>query len=234
MKVIAHIQTDFNEKFGIPRQSGLVKELMGEIIFEPEYQVKEALKGIEEYTYLWLIWEFSEVKKLNKKWSPTVFPPRLGGKQSKGVFATRSPFRPNPIGLSCVKLEKVILESDQGPKLIVSGIDLLDNTPIYDIKPYLPYADIRYDAKGSFGQEHHEESIEVNFPKELLAKIDDSKKEALINVLKQDPRAAYNKKDNYIYGMSFSDYDIRFKVENNKLIVTDVVNHNNENYNKIK
>lgn len=234
MKIIAHIKTDFPEKFGIPRQSGLVKELKGEIIFEPEYRVKEALKGIEEFSYLWLLWEFSEVAKLDKPWSPTVFPPRLGGKESRGVFATRSPFRPNPVGLSCVKLEEVILESADGPKLIVSGIDLLDGTPIYDIKPYLPYADAKNDANGGFGEAHARDSIKVSFADDLLKKIDESKREAIIKVLEQDPRAAYNKKPDYVYGMSFDKYDIRFVVNNEELKVVDVVIKNDTGYKKIK
>lgn len=234
LKQIATIHTDFPTKFGIPRQSGLVKELTGEIVFEPEFRKHEALKGIEEYSHLWLIWEFSEVTKKQTAWSALVFPPRLGGKESRGVFATRSPFRPNPLGLSCVKLEKVILEGKNAPKLIVSGIDMLDGTPIYDIKPYLPYADVKEDAKGGFGQAHHADGIEVVFAQNLLEKIPMEKREALRKVLEQDPRAAYQKKPDFVYGMSFDRWDIRFQIRDNRLVVSDVIPLNQTDFQKIK
>ncbi len=221
LKIIARIHTDFPTKFGIPRQSGLVEELVGEIIFEPEYRQSEALMGLEEYSHLWLIWDFSEVKREN--WTATVHPPRLGGKEKRGVFATRSPFRPNPLGLSCVRLLKVLTEGDQGPSILVAGADLMDGTPIYDLKPYLPYADAVADARGGFGQEHKNDGISVVFPEELLQKVPEEKRMAAIAVLKQDPRAAYQKKENYICGLEFAGRDIRFSVADGVLTVVDVV-----------
>lgn len=232
LKVIAKIHTDFPTKFGIPRQSGLVQGLKGEIVFEPEFRRKEALLGIEEFSHLWLLWEFSEAKKEN--WSATVHPPRLGGKEKRGVFATRSPFRPNSIGLSCVKLEQVILEGEDAPKLLVSGIDLLDGTPIFDIKPYLPYADAKPDALGGFGQEHREDGIEVVFPENLMELLPVEKREAALLVLRQDPRAAYNKKPDYVYGMEFAGFDIRFTVENQVLTVCDVIKTAGGDWEKVK
>lgn len=221
LKVIAHIHTDFGTKFGVPRQSGLVEELVGEVIFEPKYRQREALLGMEEYSHLWLLWDFSEVKR--EEWSATVTPPRLGGKEKRGVFATRSPFRPNPIGLSCVKLLEIIWEGEDAPKLIVAGADLMDGTPIYDIKPYLPYADAHADARGGFGQEHKSDCIEVVFPEHLLVRLPAEKRDAAMAVLAQDPRAAYQKKPDYVYGMSFAGWDIRFTVKNGILTVQDVV-----------
>ena len=231
LQVIARIHTDFSSKFGIPRQSGLVEALTGEIVMEPEYRRKEAFMGIEEYSHLWLLWDFSKVDR--KNWSATVTPPRLGGKEKRGVFATRSPFRPNPIGLSCVKLEKVVWESEVGTKIIVSGVDLLDGTPIYDIKPYLPYADSYPDAMGSFGQSHSGDSISVEFPDDLLRKVDKEKRQALLGVLAQDPRAAYNKQPDFVYGMSFAQYDVRFQVKGDILYVVDVIDIRN-GWKKIK
>lgn len=221
LRIIAKIHTDFPSKFGIPRQSGLVPELRGEIVFEPEFRRQEALLGIEEFSHLWLLWEFSEAKKEN--WSATVCPPRLGGREKRGVFATRSPFRPNPIGLSCVKLEEVIPAGEGGPRLIVSGIDLLDGTPILDIKPYLPYADAHPEAEGGFGQAHREDGIEVLFPPQLLERLPAEKRQAVLEVLAQDPRAAYNKQPDYVYGMAFAGFDIRFVVAKNRLTVCEVV-----------
>ena len=231
MRVIARIHTDFPEKFGIPRQSGLVPELRGEIVFEPEFRRPEALLGIEEFSHLWLLWEFSEAKRDN--WSATVYPPRLGGKEKRGVFATRSPFRPNPIGLSCVKLEKVIFEGEESPKLIVSGVDLLDGTPILDIKPYLPYADAHPEAEGGFGQAHRQDGIRVLFPQELLDRLPEEKRQTVIAVLAQDPRAAYNKQPDYVYGMSFAGFDIRFRVEGDVLSVCDVL-YKSTDFQKVK
>ncbi len=232
IRPIAKIHTDFPSKFGIPRQSGLVEELRGEIIFEPEYRQPEALLGIEEFSHLWLLWEFSEAKQ--KHFNATVYPPRLGGKEKRGVFATRSPFRPNSIGLSCVKLEQVITDGDLGPRLIVSGVDLLDGTPIFDIKPYLPYADAHADARGGFGQAHSGDGIAVIFPEELLGILPKEKQLAAIRVLEQDPRAAYNKQPDYIYGMEFAGYDIRFTVNDGTLTVCDVVDRDTDGWEKVK
>ncbi len=221
LKVIAQIHTEFPEKFGIPRQSGLVNELQGRIILEKEYRNKDVYKGLEEYSHIWLLWGFSA--NADKGYSPTVTPPRLGGKEKKGVFATRSPFRPNPIGLSCVQLKEIIWESKDGPVLVVQGADLMDGTPIYDIKPYLPYTDAHPDALGSFGQAHKNDTITVIFPEELQNRLPLSLREGAYKVLEQDPRAAYNKKEGYVYGMSFGEYDIRFTITGQVLQVCDVV-----------
>ena len=221
LKIIARIHTDFATKFGVPRQSGLVEELMAEIVFEPEYRQPEAFMGMEEYSHLWLLWDFSEVRREN--WTATVRPPRLGGKEKRGVFATRSPFRPNPIGLSCVKLVKIVMEGEDAPKLIVSGADLMDGTPIYDIKPYLPYADAVLQARGGFGEEHKEDRIEVIFPEELLNRFPKEKRKAVLATLAQDPRAAYHKQPDYVYGMAFAGWDVRFTVREGILTVNDVV-----------
>lgn len=232
IELIARIHTDFTDKFGIPRQSGLVPELVGEIVFEPKYRNTDALKGIEEFSHLWLIWEFSRAAQKNV--ALTVAPPRLGGKTRKGVFATRSPFRPNPLGLSCVRFEGIRQDEKNGPVLVVSGVDLLDGTPIYDIKPYLPYADAHPDASGSFAQEHKDDRIQVVFPKELLEKLPVDKRAAAWAVLEQDPRAAYNKKPDYVYGMSFAGYDIRFTVSDGVLFVQNVILLGDDAWNKIK
>lgn len=221
LEIIAYIHTDFGTKFGVPRQSGLVEELQGRIVFEPEYRREEALYGMEEYSHLWLLWDFSKVR--GEKWSATVLPPRLGGKEKRGVFATRSPFRPNPIGLSCVKLEGIDREGGYAPSILVSGADLMDGTPIYDIKPYLPYTDARADARGGFGQEHSEDHIEVHFPEKLLARFPEEKRAAALGVLRQDPRAAYHRQPDYVYGMAFAGWDIRFTVKEGILEVQDVV-----------
>ncbi|MCR5459131.1 MAG: tRNA (N6-threonylcarbamoyladenosine(37)-N6)-methyltransferase TrmO [Acetatifactor sp.] len=221
LKIIARIHTDFATKFGVPRQSGLVEELTAEIVFEPEYRQPEAFMGLEEYSHLWLLWDFSEVRREN--WTATVHPPRLGGKEKRGVFATRSPFRPNPIGLSCVKLLEIVTEGADAPKLLVSGADLMDGTPIYDVKPYLPYADAVLQARGGFGEEHKEDGIEVIFPEELLNKFPEEKRKAVLATLAQDPRAAYHKQPDYVYGMTFAGWDVRFTAEHGKLLVKDVV-----------
>ena len=221
LKVIATIHTEFTEKFGVPRQSGLVEGLCGEIIFEPDYRNAEALKGIEEFSHLWLLWGFSLNRR--EEFVPTVHPPRLGGKVKKGVFATRAPFRPNAIGLSCVRLEKVIWESAQGAKLIVGGADLVSGTPIYDIKPYLPYTDAHPEASGGFGQAYSAYETEVEFPQSLLEKLPEEKRETAIKLLRQDPRAAYQKQQGAVYGMAFAGYDIRFTEKEGKLCVCDVV-----------
>lgn len=221
MEVIAKIHTDFPDKFGIPRQSGLVSTLKARVIFEPQYRGVDWIKGIEEYSHLWLIWEFSKAKK--EHYSATVTPPRLGGKVRKGVFATRSPFRPNSMGLSSVKLVQVVLEGDEAPYLVVSGADLLDGTPIFDIKPYLPYTDAHPEASGSFGEAHKDDGIAVSFPRELAADMPEETYRTILAVLAQDPRAAYNKKPDYVYGMAFGEYDIRFVIEDNVLCVREVV-----------
>lgn len=219
LKIIAHIRTDFPEKFGVPRQSGLVKELVGRIIFEPEYRNTDALRGIDGYDYLWLLWKFEGAER--EKWSPTVRPPRLGGETHMGVFATRSPFRPNPIGLSSVKLERVE-QTIEGPVLIVSGIDLRDNTPIYDIKPYLPYVDSHPQARGGFAEEKADYALEVDFPVSLLEIFPETKRKAIVEVLGQDPRPAYHKDREREYGVAFAGYNVRFLVENGVLTVFDV------------
>ena len=230
--VIAKIHTEFTDKFGIPRQSGLVPSLRGEIVFEPEFRTMDAVRGLEEFSHIWLLWEFSKAKR--DGYALTVTPPRLGGKVRKGVFATRAPYRPNSIGLSSVKLEDVYLDEKRGPVLVVSGADLLDGTPIYDIKPYLPYTDSHPEAKGSFGEEHKEDQIEVIFPEKLMEKLPKDLQESVMEVLRQDPRAAYNKKPDYVYGMSFGGYDIRFTVQESVLTVQDVVEIVGHTYHKIK
>lgn len=220
MKIIAYIHTDFPTKFGIPRQSGLVEELKGEIHFEPEYRNPDAFRGLEGFSHIWLLWKFSESKK--DHWSATVKPPRLGGKKRMGVFATRSPFRPNDIGLSCVKLDRVEF-SEEGPILFVSGIDLMDGTPIYDIKPYIPYADCHPEATEGFvsGTKQHE--LQVVFPEELLEKLPPEKHKAVVGVLKQDPRPAYDADPDRVYGVEFAGFDVRFSVREEILTVCEVV-----------
>ena len=220
MKIIAHIRSDFKEKFGIPRQSGLCEGLFQRIVFEPEYRVEEALRGIEGFSHLWLIWQFSEA--VRDGWSPTVRPPRLGGNKRMGVFATRSPYRPNPLGLSSVKLHGIERSENEGCVLIVSGADLLDGTPIYDVKPYLPFTDCHTDAVGGFADPVKEYSLNVVFCKELLSKIRENVRDALIEILKQDPRPSYQNDPEREYGMKFSDYEIFFKVSGDTLTVTGV------------
>lgn len=217
---IAHIKTDFSSKFGIPRQSGLVDELEAKIIFEPEYSIPEAFRGLEGYSHVWLLWQFSECA--DKEWSPTVRPPRLGGNKRMGVFASRSPFRPNSIGLSCVKLISIDETEDCGIVLTVSGADLLDGTPIIDIKPYLPYVDSHPEASGGFALQEKEGSLEVDFPNELLAVIPKDKQEALTAVLKQDPRPQYQNDPERVYGLEFAGYDVRFKIKEKLLTVVEV------------
>ncbi|HIS51643.1 MAG TPA: tRNA (N6-threonylcarbamoyladenosine(37)-N6)-methyltransferase TrmO [Candidatus Onthomonas avicola] len=219
---IARIWTDFDGKFGIPRQSGLVRELRGEIVFEPEYRNPDALRGIEGYSHLWLIWLF-DANRPQRRWQPTVRPPRLGGNASVGVFATRSPYRPNPIGLSCVRLEGVERRADCGAVLLVSGADLLDGTPILDIKPYLPYADAHPDAAGGFTDGTPRRTLEVSIPEELLARIPKEKRAALRGVLAQDPRPAYQDDPARRYGMTFAGWDVRFTVAGGTLTVCEVV-----------
>ena len=213
---VAIMHTGFGEKFGIPRQSGLVPEAAGQIVFEPKYQNPDALRGIEEFSHLWIIWGFSENRV--EKFTPLVTPPRLGGRQKRGVFATRSPFRPNAIGLSCVKLEGVRHEDGFGNVLIVSGADLMDGTPIYDVKPYLPYADAHPEALGGFAPSP-KETIEVKSPPELLQKLPEGQREALLGVLAQDPRPQYQNDPERVYGMSFGGWDVKFRVKDGVLTV---------------
>lgn len=219
MKVIARIHSDFPEKFGIPRQSGLVPELRAKIVFEPEFRSDDALRGIEGFSHLWLIWQFSAA--VRETWSPTVRPPRLGGNERMGVFATRSPFRPNPIGLSCVKLEGSGKEEGLGTVLYVAGADLMDGTPIYDIKPYLPYADAHPEALGGFAPAA-KETIKVECPEELLTPLAQEQKKALLGVLAQDPRPQYQKDGEREYGMSFGGWSVRFQVKNGALHVLSI------------
>lgn len=221
MKHIAHIHTEFPTKFGIPRQSGIIETLHGTIVFEPEYRNPEAVRGLEEFSHLWLIWEFSEAKR--DTWSPTVRPPRLGGNVRKGVFATRSPFRPNPIGLSSVKLEKLEIDPKLGPVLHVSGADLMDGTPIYDIKPYIVYTDSHPDAVSGFATQPAASLLQVEIPEELLNKIPDNQRESILAILAHDPRPQYQDDPERIYGMSFSNLEVRFKVEGLHLSVLDVI-----------
>lgn len=217
MKIIARIHTSFKEKFGIPRQSGIT-DGVAKIIFEPEYRRREAFTGIEGYSHLWLIWQFSEA--VREDWSPTVRPPRLGGNKRMGVFATRSPFRPNPIGLSSVKLLAVEYTKDNGPVLTVCGADILDGTPIYDIKPYLAYTDSHPDAVGGFADGVMDYKIEVDFPAELLEKIDTGLTSELFTILENDPRPSYKAADEKEYGMRYADYEIFFVVKKGVLHVT--------------
>ena len=219
MKVIARIRSDFPTKFGIPRQSGLVEALRATVVFEPEYRNADALRGIEGFSHLWLIWQFSAA--VREEFSPTVRPPRLGGNERMGVFATRSPFRPNPIGLSCVKLEGVELTAQLGPVLHVSGADLMDGTPIYDIKPYTPYADCHPEANGGFAAAMPE-LLAVDFPPELLEKVPEEKRDALVGVLANDPRPRYQNDAGRSYGMEFAALEVRFTVEGGTLHVVDV------------
>ena len=220
MQIIAHIRSDFPEKFGIPRQSGLVDELQAEIVFEPAYRNADALRGLEGFSHLWLIWEFS--KAVRDSWSPTVRPPRLGGNTRMGVFATRSPFRPTNLGLSCVKLLGVEQTRDLGTVLHVSGADLMDGTPIFDIKPYIPYGDSHPDATGGFTDTAGEFLLHVEFPEELLQILPADKRDAAIGVLSHDPRPSYQRKPDRVYGLTFAGYDIRFKVADDVLTVEEV------------
>lgn len=220
MKIIARIHTDFQTKFGIPRQSGLVSSLQGRILFEPEYQNVDAVRGLEGYEYIWLIWQFSEA--ILEEWLPTVRPPRLGGNKRMGVFATRSPFRPNPLGLSSVKLDRVDLTDDQGPVLYVSGVDMMDGTPIYDIKPYISL-DCHPGAAAGFSDDIAENELQIIFPDNLLNLIDEEKRDSLIKVLAHDPRPSYQDDPERIYGIVFAGKDVHFKVNNGLLTVIDVI-----------
>ena len=218
---IARMKSDFSTKFGIPRQSGLVEELCSTIIFEPEFRNPDTLRGIEGYSHLWLIWQFSEAVRAD--WSPTVRPPRLGGNIRMGVFATRSPFRPNSLGLSCVKLLGVEQTENHGTVLHVGGADLMDGTPIFDIKPYIPYSDSIPNALGGFTDTAKDFLLEVEFTDALLQKLPENKREAAVAVLSHDPRPSYQKDSDRVYGLCFAGFDIRFSVCGNLLTVHEVI-----------
>lgn len=217
VRPIARIKSDFPTKFGIPRQSGLVEQLRATVIFEPEYRNPDALRGMEDFTHLWLIWQFSEA--VRQEWSPTVRPPRLGGNTRLGVFATRSPFRPNNLGLSCVRLLGLEETKEFGTVIHVAGADLMDGTPIFDIKPYIPYADCRPDASGGFTDSAKDFILDVDFPDVLLEKLPQDKKDAAIGVLSHDPRPPYQKDSDRVYGLTFAGFDIRFTVAGRILTV---------------
>ncbi len=221
LKIIARIQNDFHEKFGIPRQSGLVPELISRIVFEEEYRIPEALKGIDGYSHLWLIWGFSQVTA--QEFHPTVRPPRLGGNKRMGVFATRSPFRPNNMGLSSVRLVGIEKTENLGTVLLVAGADLMNGTPIYDIKPYIAYADSHPDAVSGFADDFTGYRLTVDFPKDLLAQVADEQRNVLLKILEQDPRPAYQNDENRIYKMDFGPYWVSFRVAGELLTVTDLI-----------
>lgn len=221
LRPIAHIRTGFPEKFGIPRQSGVVKELRGRVVFGPEFRAREAFRGIEGFSHLWLLWGFS--KNPPGKWSPTVRPPRLGGNRRVGVFASRSPFRPNPLGLSCVELCGVDYEGPEGPVLLVKGADMADGTPIYDVKPYLPGADSIEGARGGFTDQEPWEPLSVDCPPELLNKVPPGDREALLAVLAADPRPHYHRDPERVYGMGFAGAQVRFTVGEGRVRVVEIV-----------
>ncbi len=220
IKPIAYIRNDYKEKFGIPRQSGRAPSVLSEIVFEKAYQNPDAFREIEGFSHLWLLFDFSLAHR--EEWSATVRPPRLGGNARVGVFASRSPFRPNPIGLSCVRLLRVEKRENDGVVLIVSGADLLDGTPIFDIKPYLPFADCIEDATGGYAAEHEGYGLSVNFPESLLGKIAAEKRQGLLEALADDPRPSYQEDSQRVYGMRFGKYEIKFSVENGVLTVVSV------------
>ena len=217
---IAYIHSDFPDKFGIPRQSGLAQSLKSTLIFEPDFRFPDAFRGLEDYSHIWLIWGFSENK--HSRWTPTVRPPRLGGNTRKGVFATRSPFRPNPVGLSSVKLDKIEFTKEHGPVLHISGADLMNGTPIFDIKPYLPYVDSHPDALNVFANSIKDYALHVTDPHEMLSYVPIEKRSAIIEILSQDPRPSYQEDPKRIYGLRFSDYEIKFRVEKNILYILSI------------
>lgn len=222
MNIIGYINSDFPEKFGVPRQSGLA-ETTARIFLEPPYNHPDAVRGLEEFSHIWLLWQFSENldDEGNSRWSPTVRPPRLGGNRRKGVFATRSPFRPNPIGMSCVKLDKITFE-EKGPVLHVTGADMVDGTPLYDIKPYIPYADSHPEASGGFSDKAYAYSLKVQFGDGLLQKVEEEHRKAIEQLLSQDPRPSYQEDSERVYGMSYVDYEIKFKVDKDLLTVVQI------------
>ncbi len=227
LKPIAYIKTDLPEKFGVPRQSGLAPDLKGRIVFEPEYRDSNALRELDRYTHLWLIWGFSENRK-KESWEPTVRPPRLGGNTRVGVFASRSPYRPNPIGLTVVKLEGVEKTADKGNVIIVSGTDMTDNTPIYDIKPYLSYVDSIPDASDGFALAEKEGSLRVIFKEEANVLLSDEDKNVLVQILAQDPRPQYQDENNRIYNMRYKSYDVSFTVDDKTVLVLNVISAVND------
>ena len=220
INIIARMHSDFPTKFGIPRQSGLVDSLRSTIVFEPEYRNSDALRGLEDFSHLWIIWQFSEA--VRTEWSPTVRPPRLGGNTRMGVFATRSPFRPNNLGLSSVKILGIEQTQDLGAVIHVAGADLMDGTPIFDIKPYIPYSDCHTEAAGGFTDTAGDFLLHVDFPEELLAVLPEDKQESAIGVLSHDPRPSYQRKPNRVYGLTFAGFDIRFRVREDALTVLEV------------
>lgn len=220
IKKIAEIKNGFSEKFGIPRQSGLCDKVLSRIVFEPEFRVREAFRGLEDFSHIWIIWQFSEA--VRKDWSPTVRPPRLGGNKRIGVFATRSPFRPNPLGLSCVRLERIEYTDELGPVLVVSGADLMDGTPIYDLKPYIPYADIREDATEGFTGNVQRVYLDVELSDDFKAILGNENTEAVRQILSEDPRPAYQNDPERIYKMSYNGFGVAFCVCDGKATVTDV------------
>ena len=226
-RVIAHIENDFIDKFGIPRQSGLVSGLVSRIVFEEEFRNPDAFRGIEDYSHLWILWHFSETDRKGE-WSPTVRPPRLGGNTRVGVFATRSPFRPNPVGLSSVKLERFEMDAVFGPVLYVSGADLMNGTPIFDVKPYLGYVDAHEDAVDGFALNQKEGVLKVSVAEELLAQIPAEKRDGLLEVLAQDPRPQYQNDPERVYKMRFSEFEVWFKVDGDALIVEKILNAQEE------
>ncbi len=217
---IAHIHNDYTAKFGIPRQSGIVEQVESTIIFEPKYRNVDALRGLDGYSHLWLLWVFSEA--IRDTWSPTVLPPRLGGKTRMGVFATRSPFRPNPIGLSSVKLLGIDLHAADGPVIHVAGADLMDGTPLLDIKPYLPYTDSHPDAVGGFADPVRDYQLQVVFPEQLLVQVPQRLREPVMGLLSQDPRPSYQNDPDRLYGVAFGGYDFRFRVQDGVLTVCEI------------
>lgn len=220
LRIIGYVHTGFPAKFGIPRQSGLIEELKGTIVMEPEYRNPDAFRGLEAYSHIWLIWEFSE--NVRAGWSPTVRPPRLGGNRRMGVFATRSPFRPNPLGLSCVKLEKVEWDTPQGPVLHIAGADLMDGTPVFDIKPYLAFADSHPQAAGGFTDHTRNYALNVEAPEALMKQLPEETRRALVKVLSQDPRPSYQNDPQRIYGMEFCGFEVKFSVDGGTLFLREV------------
>ena len=227
LRPIARVHSDFGSKFGVPRQSGLVPELTAELEFEPEFRSPEAVRGLEAFNHIWLIWQFSE--NADRGWSPTVRPPRLGGNRRVGVFASRSPFRPNPLGLSCVRLLEVRQDQARGPLLLLGGADLVDGTPVYDIKPYVPYADCHPEAAGGFAEEVAWRPLEVDFPPELLERVPEEKRAALRGILAMDPRPAYQKDPGRVYGFAFAGLELRFSVGEGRLRVLTAEPENGKN-----
>lgn len=223
IRPIAHIRTDFAGKFGVPRQSGLVPSLLGRVVFVPEFRSADAVRGLEDFSHIWLLWQFSAAVREGAPFSPTVRPPRLGGNTRMGIFATRSPFRPNNLGLSCVELKEIEYTANEGPVLRVRGADLMDGTPIVDVKPYIPYADSRPEARGGFTDTAAPRALRCRIPEELLSQIPPDKRDALRGVLEQDPRPSYQTDPDRVYGFGFAGLEIKFRVKDGTAIVVDIV-----------